>query len=266
VLVLVGLAFKIGAFPAHSWVPDVAQGSPAPAAAFLTVAPKIGGLVALARLLSVVPVGAFDWRPVAAVASALTMTIGNLSALWQQDLRRLLGWSSVSQAGYALMAIATLGQSDDAARALVYFVAAYAVAQMTAFAVVVELRGRTAIDDYRGLATRRPWLAAALTVALLSFVGIPPTAGFAGKLLLFSAAIDGGYSWLAAVAVANTVVSLVYYLRVIVPMDLGETTRTVAVLGTWSAVAVAIAGALVLVLGIGAQPVLDAMGAARLLP
>ncbi|MGI8777759.1 MAG: NADH-quinone oxidoreductase subunit N [Acidimicrobiales bacterium] len=129
VLVTVGLAFKLGAFPAHSWVPDVAQGTPAPAAAFLTVAPKVGGLVALARLLSLVPDTTVAWRPLLAVIAALTMTIGNLGALWQSDLRRLLGWSSISQVGYALMAVVVVGRSPHALPALLYFLAACAAAQ-----------------------------------------------------------------------------------------------------------------------------------------
>jgi NADH-quinone oxidoreductase subunit N len=268
VLVAVGLAFKLGAVPAHSWVPDVAQGAPAPAAAFLTVAPKIGGLIALARIFAVLPDGAVGWRPLVAVIAAVTMTVGNLSALWQDDVRRLLCWSSVSQAGYALMAVAVIGRTDHALPALLFFLAAYAAAQLAAFAVVTEMRGRTDLADYRGLATRRPLLATALAVSLLSFVGIPPLGGFAGKLLLFTAAIDGGYAWLAAVAVVNTVVSLFYYLRVIGPIALDEPAPAdlVPLLGRWAASAVAVAGVAVVALGLVAQPVLDVLGRARLLP
>ncbi|MEO7556881.1 MAG: NADH-quinone oxidoreductase subunit N [Acidimicrobiales bacterium] len=266
VLITIGLAFKLGAVPAHTWVPDVAQGAPAPAAAFLTVAPKVGALVALARIVTLLPDATVGWRPLMAGVAALTMTVGNLSALWQDDVRRLLGWSSVSQAGYALMAIPVLGRSDHALPALLYFVTAYAVAQLAAFAVITELRGRTDLEDYRGLAARRPWLAAALAIALLSFVGIPPLAGFTGKLLLFTATIDGGYTWLAAIAVANTVVSLFYYLRIIAPLALDEAPAPVAILGRWAAVCAGTATVLVLGLGIAAQPLLDAAGHARLLP
>jgi NADH-quinone oxidoreductase subunit N len=267
VLVSIGLAFKLGAFPAHTWVPDVAQGAPAPAAAFLTVVPKIAALVALARIVSLLPDEASGWRPLVAVVAALTMTVGNLSALWQTDLRRLLGWSSVSQAGYALMAIPVLGHSPDALPALLVFVTAYAVAQLAAFGVVVQLRGRTDLSDYRGLGTAHPWLAAALTISLLSFVGIPPLAGFGGKLLLFTATIDGGYAWLAAVAVGNTVVSLYYYLRVIAPIALDDLPpRPLALLGRWTASGTAIATVLVVALGLGIQPLLDVARNARLLP
>lgn len=264
----VGLAFEIGAVPAHAWVPDVAQGAPAPSAAFLTVVPKIGATVALARVLHVLPADVADWRVFAALLAAATMTVGNLAALWQTDLRRLLGWSSVSQAGYALMAVAVVGRSDLAAPALVVFLAAYAVANTAAFGVVVELRGRTRIEDYRGLAAGRPVLAAVLVVALLSLVGIPPLGGFVGKLALFAAAIDGGYAWLAALAVANTVVSLFYYLRVIGPMYFAadEDLQPAPVLGRWAGVAVLVAGVGTVVIGLAAEPLLGGLAGTPLLP
>lgn len=264
----VGLAFEIGATPAHVWVPDVAQGAPAPSAAFLTVVPKIGATIALARVLHVLPDTGIDWRVFVALLAAATMTLGNLAALWQTDLRRLLGWSSVSQAGYALMAVVVIGRSDLALPALVYFLAGYAVANTAAFGVVIELRGRTAIDDYRGLATGRPVLAATLVVALLSLVGIPPLAGFVGKLTLFTAAIDGGYAWLAALAVANTVASLFYYLRVIGPLyfDTGIETTPAPVLGQWALTATVAAVAAVVVVGLAAEPLLKGLSTAQLLP
>ncbi len=268
VCLVVGLAFEIGAAPAHAWLPDVAQAAPAPSAAFLTVAPKIGAVVALARVLQLVPDHLVGWRPMVAVAAAVTMTLGNVLALWQDDLRRLLGWSSVSQAGYALVAVVVVDRADTAVTALVVFLAGYAAATVAAFAVVSELRGRTRLDGYRGLGTTRPWLAAALVVALLSLVGIPPLGGFVGKLTLFTAAIDGGYAWLAALAVANTVVSLFYYLRVIAPMyfDSGEDVVPVPVLGRTAAVGVGIATTAIVAVGVVAEPLLAALDHARLLP
>lgn len=266
VLITIGLAFKLGAVPAHPWVPDVTQGAPAPAAAFLTVVPKIAALVALARVMTLFPDDVAGWRPLVAGVAALTMTVGNLSALWQRDVRRLIGWSSVSQAGYALMAIPVLGRSPDAIPALLYFVTAYAVAQLAALGVITELRGRTDLDDYRGLAAEHPWLAAALTLSFLSFVGIPPLAGFGGKLLLLTATIDGGYAWLAALAVANTVISLYYYLRVISPLVFDDAPRPMAVLGRWASIGTAAAATLVVALGLGAQPFVDVARHARLLP
>ena len=264
--VTIGLAFKIGAAPAQQWVPDVAQGAPAPAAAFLTVVPKIGGVIALARIVQILPDDVVAWRPIVAIVAAMTMTIGNLAALWQDDVRRLLGWSSVSQAGYALMAVPVLARTPDALPGMVFFLAAYAVGQMAAFGVVTELRGRTQLDEYRGLGSRRPLLAIALGLALLSMVGIPPLAGFTGKLLLFEAAIDGGYAWLAAVAVANTVVSLFYYLRVIAPMTFDTAPTPVPVLGRWAAAATGVATVAVVGLGVGSEPLLRALRTARLLP
>ncbi|CAN5651576.1 NADH-quinone oxidoreductase subunit NuoN [soil metagenome] len=264
----VGLAFEIGAVPAHVWVPDVAQASPAPSAALLTVVPKVGALIALVRVLHVLPDSAVAWRPVVAGLAAVTMTLGNLAALWQSDVRRLLGWSSVSQAGYALVAVVVIDRTDQAVPALLFFLAGYAVANTAAFAVITQLRGRSDIEQYRGLAGGRPWLAAALTIALLSLVGIPPLCGFVGKLTVFTAAIDGGYAWLAIVAVANTVISLFYYLRVVAAMyfDAAAGAGPAPVLGRFAAGSVAMATAAVIGLGLAAEPFLHALRGARLLP
>jgi NADH-quinone oxidoreductase subunit N len=265
----VGLAFEIGAVPAHAWVPDVAQGAPAPAAAFLTVVPKVGAVVALGRVVQVMPTDVVDWRVFVALLSAATMTLGNLAALWQNDLRRLLGWSSVSQAGYALMAVVVLDRSPLAPGALVYFLAGYAAANVAAFGVVVTLRGRTHLDDYRALAARRPALVAVLVVALLSLVGIPPLAGFVGKVTLFTAAIEGGYGWLAILAVVNTVVSLFYYLRVVGPMYFEDDTvayEPAPLLGAWATTATISAGLATIVVGLAAGPLLDVLASALMLP
>ena len=216
-LVVLGLAFKMAAVPAHAWMPDVAEGAPAPVAAFLTVASKVGALVALARLAVVLPDGGVGWRPLVAVLSAATMTLGNLAALWQDDVRRLLGWSAVSQTGYGLMALVALGRSELAIPSLLYFLLAYALGNLAAFGVVVALRGLTGRLSYRGIARTRPLLTLALVVSFLSFIGIPPLAGFTAKLALFAAAIEAGFTWLAVLAVVNTVVSVAYYARVLAP-------------------------------------------------
>lgn len=260
--VLVGLAFELGAFPVHPWVPDVAQGSPAPGAAFLTVVPKVGALIAIARFVSFLPEAEVAWRPLVAVMALLTMTVGNLAALWQTDVRRLIGWSSVSQAGYGLLAVVALGRSPLAEPSLVLFAIGYALANLTAFAVVVDLRGRTALGDYDGLARTRPWHAFALVVAFLSLTGIPPLVGFGAKVALFGAAIDAGYTWLALAAVINTVVSIFYYLRVIAPMFTAPPPdRPVATLGREVA-ALAVLGALAtLAFGLGAEVVLGSIDA-----
>lgn len=265
-LIAVGVAFELGAVPAHAWVPDVAEGAPAPSAAFLTVVPKIGAVVALARVLSVLPAEQVGWRPLAAALAAVTMTLGNLGAMWQDDVRRLLGWSSVSQAGYALMGVVAIDVSDLGLRALLIFVLGYAVANIAAFGVVTELRGRTRLADYRGLAHERPWLTAVLAVSFLSLVGIPPLVGFVGKWTLFAATIDAGYAWLAVLAVANSAVSLFYYLRVLGPAYFFEADAPVPVLGMWARSATLTAGAATVALGVGAGPLLDAFSTANLLP
>ncbi len=265
-LVVVGLAFELAAVPSHAWLPDVAEGAPAPAAAFLTVVPKIGAAVALVRLLQIVPVEAANWHGLIAALSAATMTLGNLAALWQRDVRRLLGWSSVSQSGYALMAVAVVGLSDMAMPALLFFLLGYAAANLAAFAAVCHLRGRTDIEHYAGLAAQRPWVAALLVLGLLSLVGIPPLVGFVGKLGLFVVAIDAGYAWLAVVAIVNTVVSLFYYLRIVAAMVFGRRSAPVAVLGRWSAAGSAVAGVLVVALGLGADAIVALLRDVTVLP
>lgn len=265
-LFAIGLLFKLGAVPAHAWMPDVADGAPAPAAAFLTSIPKIGALIALARLVMVLPDDGVGWRLMVALVAAATMTLGNLAALWQDDVRRLLGWSAVSQSGYALLAVVALGRSPLAVPALLFFLIAYVLGNLAAFGVVVQLKGLRARSDYAGLARTRPWLAAAIALAFLSFVGIPPLAGFAGKLALFAASIEAGYAWLAVLAILNTVVSLVYYLRVLGPAFFDSAEAETAVLGRWPAVGALAAAAGLLVVGIGAEALLGFLATAALLP
>ena len=213
--VLAGLVFKAGAVPAHFWVPDAAEGSTVSAAAFLTTVPKVGALVATYRLMLVMP-ASVDWPLLIGLLAAVTMTLGNFAAFAQSDVRRLLGWSTVSQAGYLLLPVAVAGMADLALPSLLLYLAGYAVTNLGAFAVVAAT-GRTALEDYKGLARSKPFLSVALVVSLLSLVGTPPTAVFFGKLTTFTAAWDGGLPWLVAVAAINTVASLFYYLRWIVP-------------------------------------------------
>jgi NADH-quinone oxidoreductase subunit N len=265
-LVALAVAFKLGAFPAHPWVPDAAEGAPAPVAAFVTTVPKVGGFVLLARLVITLPPDAVGWRPMVALLAAVTMTLGNLAALWQDDVRRLLGWSAVSQSGYGLLGVVALGRSDLAVPALLFFLLAYTVANVAAFGVVVELRGRTERADYVGLARAHPVLAGSLAVAFLSFIGIPPLAGFVAKLLLFGVAIDAGYTWLAVLAVANTVISVAYYARVLAPAYFGELARPVPVLGRSAAIATVVSAAAVVGVGIVAEPLTRAFDAVSLLP
>lgn len=263
-LVVLILTFKLGAAPLHAWVPDVAEGAPAPVAAFLTAAPKVGAFIALARFVDVLPPDAVGWRPLIAVLAAVTMTLGNLAALWQGDLRRLLGWSAVSQTGYGLMAVVALQRSPLAVTSLLFFLGAYALGNVAAFGVVVALRGRTSRDGYRGLARHRPVLAAVLALAFLSFIGIPPVAGFPAKLLLFGVAIDAGYTWLAILAVVNTVISVFYYARFLAPMYFESRDGRFPVLGPAASTASVALGFAVLALGVAAEPFVRMMSIASL--
>lgn len=215
---LAGVLFKAGAVPVHFWVPDAVQGAGPSVAAALTTLPKIGAMAALLRLGAVVfPESPLPWAPLIAVLAAASMTLGNLAAFFQTDVQRLLGYSTISQVGYLLLPVAVAARADQAQQALLFYLAGYALTNLGAFAVVCALPRAREPADYRGLARRRPLLAASLVVCLLGLVGTPPTAVFLGKLEVFSAAVDGGYAWLAALAAANTVASLFYYLRWIVP-------------------------------------------------
>ena len=261
IAVLAGLLFKAGGVPAHFWVPDVTDGTSAPVAAFVTTVPKIGAFAALLRLLTMaIPPAAADWPLLVAVLAAATMTLGNLAAFFQTSVKRLLAYSTISQAGYLLMAVAVASRSGLAIRSLLFYLAAYAVTNLGAFAVVTELPHATTLASYRGLARRHPGLAAVLVICLLGLVGTPPTAVFLGKLEIFTATIDGGYTWLAALAVANTVASLFYCLRWLAPAFLrqpavGEPDPLRAA-GRWAAAAAYTAGTISLALGITAGAVL----------
>ncbi|HJO34749.1 MAG TPA: NADH-quinone oxidoreductase subunit N [Gammaproteobacteria bacterium] len=266
VLVVVGLSYKLGAAPAHAWMPDVAEGAPAPSAAFLTVVPKIGAAIVLARLVALFPIDAAALRPLVAALALITMTFGNLAALWQDDLRRMIGWSSVSQSGYALMAVSVVGLSSAAVPALVIFLLGYTTANLAIFAAVTHLRGRTARADFSGLASSRPLEATALLIGFLSLVGIPPLIGFVGKLELFRATIDGGYAWLAVAAAVNTVVSLFYYLRFIAPMIFAKSSSEPTTLGSWSGVAMVTGPVAIVLLGLWVDGILAPLIGIKLLP
>lgn len=254
--VLAGLMFKAGGVPAHFWVPDAAQGAGGAVAAFLTTVPKIGALVAAYRLVATLP-DTLSWPLLVAVLAVASMTLGNLAAYWQQDPRRLLGWSTVSQVGYLLVPVAVAGRTDLALPSLLLYLTGYTVTNIAAFAVTTALPQQRDLDAYRGLATARPWLAGSLVVALLGLVGTPPTVIFAGKLTTATAAWDADYAWLAVVVFINTVLSLFYYLRWIVPVyQAGESTaRTVGgsfVPAVWAMRTAILAAGLSLALGVAA--------------
>jgi NADH-quinone oxidoreductase subunit N len=225
-LVVVGLGYKAALVPFHFWTPDVYDGAPLPVAAYLSVLPKIAGLVALARVLPLaLPGGAAGWSTAIAVVAAATMTLGNLAALPQRNVVRLLAYSSIAQSGYLLMGVAAISGSDQGLPALLYYAMAYAATNLAAFAVVLAVqreRGSVDVSAFAGLGRRHPWWTAALVLSFLSLLGLPPLSGFVGKLGVFAAAIDAGQAWLALVAVVNTVISLYPYLRVIGPAVLQE--------------------------------------------
>jgi NADH-quinone oxidoreductase subunit N len=219
VAVLAGLLFKAGAVPAHFWVPDVTEGSRPPAAAFLATVPKIGALVAIYRLVAQILADVeIDWALLIGVIAAASMTLGNLGAFFQNNVRRLLAYSTISQVGYLLMAVAVATSSGLALPSLLFYLGAYALTNLGAFAVVCAIPKAKEIGDYRGLIKRHPWLAVSLVICLLGLVGTPPTAVFFGKLTVFTATFEGGMVWLVVLAAINTVASVFYYLRWISPV------------------------------------------------
>ncbi len=217
-LILIGYAFEMTVVPFHFWAPDVYQGTTAPVAGFLSVVPKVAGFAGLLRLfLSLFPGGLPGWPIAMAVLAVVTMVLGNLAALRQKRLKRLLAYSSIAQAGYVLMAVAVAAQGGGALDAAGFYLAAYLFMNLGAFAATAQLEralGTDSLTALRGLGRLNPWLAAVLCLCLLSLAGIPPLAGFAGKILLLTAAMQGGLTWLAVVAVVNMTVALYYYVAV----------------------------------------------------
>lgn len=217
VLVLAGLTFKIAAVPFQIWAPDVYQGAPAPATAFLAVGSKAAGFVLLLRVLF----GPFgeaqqSWTVLISALAAVTILYGNLGAIPQRNLKRLLAYSSIGHAGFLLMGVAAASALGTSA--VLFYLAAYVFTNLGAFLVIVLVSNATGQDDvevYRGLASRAPFLAAAMTVAMASLAGVPPLAGFFGKLLVFMAALDRQLYWLVAVGLLGVAVSLYFYLGIV---------------------------------------------------
>jgi NADH-quinone oxidoreductase subunit N len=219
-LVLFGLSFKIAAFPLQVWAPDVYQGAPTPVTAFLAIASKAAGFVLVLRVLFVaLPRLAVSWDRMLMVAAGITILYGNLCAIPQRNLKRLLGYSSIANAGYLLLGVAAANASGSVA--ILYYLAGYLFTLAAAFLVIgVVMKDNDDMDALAGLSRRSPLLAGALALAMVSLAGIPPLAGFLGKFLLFRAvlergAVDSGCYWLAGVAVIGVVISLYYYFAVI---------------------------------------------------
>jgi NADH-quinone oxidoreductase subunit N len=224
VLVLLGVGFKITMVPMHVWTPDVYQGAPTPVSAFLSVVSKAAGFVFAVRMFSFAFADLRQvWEPFFMAGAVLTMTVGNLAAIAQPSAKRLLAYSSISQAGYLLVGF--LGTPSSGTSAVLFYLFVYTMANVSAFAVVIAFSSATGsdrLDDYAGLARRAPLLALVFTFSLLSLAGIPPLGGFIGKLYLFSAAMERGYLWLVVVAALNSVASLYYYLLVLRRMYIAE--------------------------------------------
>jgi NADH-quinone oxidoreductase subunit N len=226
ILIAAGFAFKVAAVPFHQWAPDAYEGAPTPVTAFLSVGPKIAGFALILRvMLTMLPTSLqdldLDWQALVMALSAVTMTVGNVVALWQWNIKRLLAYSSIAQAGYILIGV--VAGSALGVTAVLLYLLAYAVTNLGAFAVVIAFSNHTgsdAIEDYAGLSRRAPSLALLLLICLLSLGGIPPTAGFVGKLYLFSAVLEKGLLGLAVIGVINSVISLSYYWKVIRAMYL----------------------------------------------
>lgn len=229
-LILVGFGFKVAAVPFHMWTPDVYQGAPTPVTAFMSVGAKAAGFAALMRIFVLAfPSLAADLTPILWVLAALTMVVGNLVAIAQTNIKRMLAYSSIAHAGYILMALVAYGNADVARSAVassLFYLVAYALTSFGAWSVVMNLERPDGkgleISDFAGLGKQKPVLAAMMTIFMLSFTGMPPTLGLVGKFYLFRTAIEGGFIWLAVIGVLTSLISAYYYLRVVVVMYMRE--------------------------------------------
>jgi NADH-quinone oxidoreductase subunit N len=276
VMLLVGLGFKISLVPFHQWAPDVYEGAPTPVTAFMVAGTKAGGFAALINVLVSFLALYSWWNAMTVVLALLTMVVGNIGALLQRNIKRMLAYSSIAHAGYMLVGIAAmnlLGTGGLSLQAIVLYLAVYALMNLGAFAVVIaleEAEGREIVmlDDFRGMGREHPWLGFLLGFFLLSLAGFPPTAGFFAKFFLFTGAILGGQLWLVAVAVVLSVISVFYYARYIVAMFMQSATvpdgleEQVPVIAmtrpSWMiGTAVAVTAVLVLAIGLFPNPLLD---------
>ena len=250
----VGLGFKVAAAPFHVWTPDVYEGAPAPIVGFMSTAPKAAVFAVLLRIVFVMNVPGKFW--LIWVSAALSMTLGNVGALVQNNVKRLLAYSSIAHAGYLLVAFAAA--PDLGTSAAMFYTAAYAAMNLGAFAVVSHLANAgeryVNLEDYEGLGRTSPLLAATLTVFLLSLIGIPMTGGFFAKFYVFSAAVKANLIWLTIIGVVNSGIGAYYYLRIIVMMYMRESRKEVPVIPVPFALSVAIASCMAVTLYLGIFP------------
>ena len=283
ILMLVGFGFKLSAVPFQMWVPDVYEGGPTPVVAFLSVASKAAAFALLLRVLysgfldvslNVSP----DWAVLLAALAAASMTIGNLGAIVQTNLKRLFGYSTIAHAGYILVGVAAIVSAGDGGgfstlgpSSVLFYLGAYAAANLTAFFAIVAIGHRIdsdEIDDYAGMVRRSPFLAVALALSLVALIGVPPTSIFIAKIYIFTAAVHSGLAWLAIVGVVNSVVSAYYYVRIIRVMFLQAPPSDEEVAASpVSKFALAVAAIATVWIGVAPGMVLRAAeGAARALP
>ncbi len=264
-LILAGLLFKIAAVPFHVWTPDVYEGSPTPVTAFFSVGPKLAAYAVLARIFYVAfPKFHADWGLIVALVAAATMVFGNLAALLQANVKRMLAYSSIAHAGYALLGVVGFRTEFGLWGVLVYLLA-YTFMNFGVFALVVflETKGYAAeqVSDFNGLAKRNMTAAVVMLVFLLSLAGIPPTAGFIGKYYLFTAAMKAGYAWLAVLAVLMSAVSLFYYFRIAAAMFFSEAEGAPLRSSYTLTTAVLICAVATLVVGVAPQPFVEILRA-----
>ncbi len=258
-LIVAGFGFKMAIAPWHMWVPDVYQGAPTPVAAFLSVASKASAFAVLMRLLysmSGFEAVEQDWQILFALIATVSMTVGNLLALSQSNMKRLLAYSTIAQAGYIMVGFAAVsaasssGSASAGPQSVMYYLAGYAftnLAVFLGFTAIIHRTGDDSIAGLRGLLKRSPILAIMMVIGLLSLLGMPPTVGFMAKAVIFSTAVDQGLVWLAVVAVINTVVAAYYYLRIVGLILFGEAEDSEPIkpgVGEMAAVVVGVAGAL----------------------
>ncbi len=230
-LLTIGLAFKIGAVPFHFWVPDVYEGAPTPITAFFSIGPKVASFAIFLRIVVDTLSSVHEqWTMLFWVLAAITMTIGNITAVFQTNIKRMLAYSSISQAGYLLVAVVAGNELGYAS--IMFYLFVYIFMNLGAFTVVLLLNHKDKeylqIKEYGGLAKSSPFLAFTMAIFMLSLAGIPPTAGFIGKFYIFSAAVKSGFIWLAIIGVINSLISVYYYMRITIMMYMKEATIEIA--------------------------------------
>jgi NADH-quinone oxidoreductase subunit N len=227
-LIATGFAFKVAAAPFHMWTPDVYEGAPTPMTAFMSVGPKAAGFAAFIRVFIIAfPAFKQDWVSLLWTLAVLTMTVGNITALYQKNIKRMLAYSSIAHAGYILVGFVAVNQIGITG--ILFYLLSYAFMNVGAFAILILVgkkgEERNNLEDFTGFGFKRPLLAMVMSIFLFSLAGIPPAAGFIGKFYLFSGAIQGGYIWLAIIGVLNSAASVYYYLRVMVYMYMKKPTE-----------------------------------------